>query len=922
MSMPLIPRRTRWFGFLTGVLALVASATAADASSATPAPVYQPVADPAAIVTVGRVRFTFLTARLVRLEWAADGRFEDHASLVFLNRRMSIPALETTRNGNDVVVKTGALTVSYSPEPGTDGRFTAENLKIVITVNGRPVEWRPGAAATGNLLGTTRTLDGARGSMTREPIEPGLISRDGWAVVDDSTRPLFDTTTFDGDANQPWPWVQARPPGERQDWYFFGYGHDYKAALHDFTRVAGPIPLPPRFAFGVWWSRYWAYSDQELDELVTGFHTHDVPLDVLVIDMDWHLTFGNRNEKDASGNRKGWTGYTWNRQLFPEPERFLHHLHDEGLKVSLNLHPASGIQPWEEHYPEMARAMGVDPATKQYIPFEITDRTFARNYFDVIHHPLERQGVDFWWLDWQQKPTTAIAGLSPTWWLNYVHFTDQERQGKRPLLFHRWGGLGNHRYQIGFSGDTISVWESLAFQPWFTATAANVGYAYWSHDIGGHMPGVVDPELYLRWIQFGVFSPILRTHTTKNPDAERRIWAYPEPYADLMRSAFELRRSLVPYLYTEARKTYESGVAFIRPLYYDWPEADDAYTAKNEYGFGDQVLVAPVTAPAAPTGLAGTSVWLPPGEWIEWPTGRHFEGPRRVTRLFSIDQVPVYVRPGAIVPMARPDSPSQTVAADPLLLTVFPLADGQGTSYRVYEDDGIGVKYQEGICRWIPVEAQQRGDELTVHVKVAEGALPPNAATRRYELRLPADWPPESVTVNGRSISLTTGDEPGWCYEGNAATTVIKTGPLATTADVTIHVRRSAGSIGRRAVINGLAGALTRLRGAYTALMLDHPHVTPPDALVEAYQTGRRLSYHPEEATRETANLWHQLGAVRESIAPWVSALAEPDETIASKTLHLKADLSPAAKAGEVARFRAAVRTAAAALDDISVADH
>ena len=173
--------------------------------------------------------------------------------------------------------------------------------------------------------------------------------------------------------------------------------------------------------------------------------------------------------------------------------------------------------------------MGIDPATQKYIPFDITDKKFAINYMNLLHHPLEAQGINFWWLDWQQEPTTKLPGVNPTWWLNYVHFTDQQREGKRPLLFHRWGGLGNHRYQIGFSGDTISIWDSLAFQPWFTGTAANVGYAYWSHDIGGHMPGAVDPEIYTRWIQFGALSPILRTHTTKNPDSERRIWAYPEP---------------------------------------------------------------------------------------------------------------------------------------------------------------------------------------------------------------------------------------------------------------------------------------------------------------------------------------------------------------------------------------------------------
>ena len=242
--------------------------------------------------------------------------------------------------------------------------------------------------------------------------------------------------------------------------------------------------------------------------------------------------------------------------------------------------------------------MGIDPATKKYIPFNPTDKKCATNYLNLVLHPLEKQGIDFWWLDWQQQSTTNLPGVKPTWWLNYVHFTDQQREGKRPLLFHRWGGLGNHRYQIGFSGDTISVWESLAFQPWFTATAANVGYAYWSHDIGGHMPGAVDPELYTRWIQFGVFSPILRTHTTKNPDSERRIWAYPEPYSAVLRTAFQLRYAMQPYLYTEARRTYDTGVAFFRPLYYDWPEEDAAYTSKNEYIFGDQMIVSPVTAPA------------------------------------------------------------------------------------------------------------------------------------------------------------------------------------------------------------------------------------------------------------------------------------------------------------------------------------
>jgi alpha-glucosidase len=160
--------------------------------------------------------------------------------------------------------------------------------------------------------------------------------------------------------------------------------------------------MPPRFAFGLWWSRYWAYTDQGLKDLVRQYETHDTPLDVLVIDMDWHETFELRwddGEEDQAGQWKGWTGYTWNETYFPDPEAFLDWTEEQNLKVPLNLHPASGIQPWETQYEEMARAMGIDPSTREYVPFNIVDKEFTRNYFDIVIDPLEEQGVDFWWLD-------------------------------------------------------------------------------------------------------------------------------------------------------------------------------------------------------------------------------------------------------------------------------------------------------------------------------------------------------------------------------------------------------------------------------------------------------------------------------------------------------------------------------------------
>ena len=804
---------------------------------------YDPEADRRAVIEAGKARFTVLTPQLIRMEWAADGVFEDRASLVFLNRHLAPPQFSRQNRDGALEIKTEKLTVRYRPDTG---KFSAENLSIGLSAGGKAIEWKPGMDAGANLLGTTRTLDGVRGSDAK--LEPGLISRDGWALVDDSARPLFDSSDFRYTPSDPWPWVASRRAGDRQDWYFFGYGHDYKLALRDYTAVAGAIPLPPRFAFGAWWSRYWAYTDQELEQLVRDFRSHGVPLDVLVIDMDWHDTRDlayTRGERDQSGERKGWTGYTWNGLLFPDPAAFLKWVHEQGLKVTMNLHPAGGVEPWEKPYPDMARAMGIDPATEKYVPFEITDRKFALNYLNILHHPLEQQGVNFWWLDWQQKPTTPIDGLNPTWWLNYVHFTDQAREGKRPLIFHRWGGLGNHRYEVGFSGDVISSWESLAFQPYFTATAANVGYAYWSHDIGGHIPGTVEPEMYARWIQFGAFSPILRTHTTRNPDAERRIWAYPEPYSSVMREAFLLRYRLQPYLYTEARRTNESGLAFLRPLYYDYPEAAAAYESKNEYQFGDNVIVAPVAGPTnKETGLASASVWLPPGEWIEWFTGRRFTGPRQIERKFSLPQIPVYVKAGTVLPMQSPVEYTGQKPLDPLLVTVFPLAEKQSTEYRLYEDSGEGLGYLEGQSARTTIRAERAGAGTTVIIAPAEGSYPGMVARRGYEVRLPGSWPPEAVKVNGAAAS--------WTFEGNTLTTVVRVPAQSTAKAVRIEVRVSPVAAGREALLDGFAGRIQRLGEAYGALnALTRQHVWSPDPLIDAWQTGDRLTYHPQTTPAE-----------------------------------------------------------------------
>lgn len=740
----------------------------------------EPQANPASIVTSGEARFTLLTGRLVRLEWAQEGRFEDRGSYAFPTRQGPEPAFRVERDGGWLVIHTDHLTLRYLTGSGA---FNAENLSIRFHLDGEERVWQPGMPNPGNLRGTRRTLDVC---VRDAALEEGLLSRDGWALFDDSHKVLFDPT--DG-------WVAPRPDYPLQDWYFAAYGRDYKAALAEYARFGGAQPLIPRFVLGAWWSRFWAYSAQDLKDLVNEFAAHDLPLDVLVVDMDWHTPHS-------------WTGYTWNREFFPDPDEFLSWVHSRGLRATFNLHPAEGVQPFEAIYPQFAAAMGqrVDPNAQGTaapanpealpgasvrteapagIPFQITNKRFVKNYFELLHHPMEAQGVDFWWLDWQQGESSEMKGLDPLPWLNHLHYHDLTRGGKRGMLYSRWGGLGNHRYPIGFSGDTVVGWPALQFQPYFTATAANVLYGWWSHDIGGHMGGATEPELYARWVQFGALSPCLRLHATKDPQCERRPWLYPPEVFEAAKAAFHWRYRLIPYLYSQAAAAMESGLAVCRPMYYDDPQAEAAYVARNQYYLGDQMIAAPVVSPAdLLTGLAAVDVWVPEGEWIDYQTKELLHGPDWRRLCADLQRMPMLVRAGGILPLAAdfptdpaepagPDWPdgapssltSDRQPKDRLVLAVFP---GAGGSTRLYEDDGVSLAYQAGEHEWTEIRTRMPSPERwEVQVAPVQGRCPVLPETRSYEIRLEGSRRPLDVQVDGQPVST-------WQYDPDSLRTTIQ----------------------------------------------------------------------------------------------------------------------------------------------------
>lgn len=666
-------------------------------------------ARPDAVVTAGPARFTVLTSRLIRMELAADvthPEFTDAATQLVVSRDLGpVPDFEVRRGPDSLEIITEHLHLSYQPSRGFSRSGLSVTLRTaVLRVHGATWHygdtWDPTETYPTNLGGTCRTLDEADG---RALLEPGLLATDGYAVLDDSASLLM---TCD-------EWVTPRPDASPvdgtttgKDLYLFGYGQDYHAALRAFFRLTGPTPLIPRTLLGNWWSRYHKYSEEEYLGLMDRFAAEGLPFSVAVIDMDWHWV----DIDPAIGN--GWTGYTWNTDLFPDPQRFLDALHARGMEVTLNLHPAAGIRRHEDAYEPMCRQLGLDPATGTEIPFDITDRAFTDAYLTHAHHTLEDQGVDFWWLDWQQGGVTGIPGLDPLWMLNHVHYLDSGRERtrtlpdgtvqtyrRRPVTFSRFADASSHRTPIGFSGDTVTTWDSLRFQPEFTATAANIGYYWWSNDIGGHMFGVKDSQMMARWTQLGCFSPINRLHSTDSVFNSKEPWRYSAEARATMNAFLRLRHRLVPSLYTWARRAHTQGVGLVRPVYHDHPTEQGAYRSRTEFLFGD-LLVVPMLSPTdAASALSAEQAWLPAGTWFDLATGRSYEAPdagAHLTLSRPLSQVPVLARAGQVLVTA--EDLTEPAGDNPVHLgaVVVPGAHGR---FVLEEDDASPEPGEDGVVR-------------------------------------------------------------------------------------------------------------------------------------------------------------------------------------------------------------------------------
>lgn len=694
----------------------------------------------------GKSRITLVTPTLVRIEYALDGEFIDLPTMFAYDRTTLLGEDEfsVTNLGEDrYLIETSALKIDFW---NNGYPFGESNFKVRYTRQGKERVFTNRGIYNENLGASIPTLDKLDGPV---PLGDGVLARSGWYIIDDEGNDVLENG-----------WIRPRDALKHlQDQYCFVYGDDYKAALRDLGAIGGRVPMTRRYIHGVWFSRYWDYTAGNLLDIVDEYDANDFPLDNIVVDMCWH-------ENDATTGIGGsgklfWTGYDWNGKYFPNPEEFLSQMHSRGINVALNDHPHDGVRPSESCYPEFMDAMGVPQDS--ILLFCPQDSVYMNNFFAFTHDAINRQGVDFWWLDWQQNhiyrnvPGCTTSTLK---WLNELYFRQSQKNGSRGCTFSRWAGWGDHRHPVQFSGDAHITWPMLEFEIKLSSYGCGDGCYYWIHDIGG-FKGTPDPELNVRWSQFGAMSAALRIHSTKKAELDRRPYIGSEKEVDALRKAYKLRAEIIPYVYSSVRQVHESMIPLNRPMFLDYPMEEEAYIHEQEYMFGDLLLCRPVTSKGlGPDKTASSTVWFPSGDiWYDWFTDEPVKGGQTLEISKPLDQFPLYQKGGWLLPMQEYSRRPTMESPQTIILKVYPSEGDCDNSYILYEDDGISMDYEKGCYARTTLRYIQKGGKARVEITEDGGTYAGKPASRKYIVRymkLDGTWgSAEAVSGNYRPSCAT-----------------------------------------------------------------------------------------------------------------------------------------------------------------------
>ncbi len=668
-------------------------------------------------------RISILSDTLIRLEYSESGSFNDYPTFFAQNRSFGQPKVEVVEDESILIIRNDNFVLEYKKNKNFVGSklMPEQNLKVTIT-NTEKI-WYFNHPEARNFKGTAFSLDNMNGSVD---LDKGLFSLDGFTSIDDERTPILDKS---GNI--------IAPNYMNIDTYLFVYNSNFGIGLRDYFNLTGLPLLPPRYTFGVWWNKNEEYSEEKVLDLVNSFKRYKIPFSVLLLGEYARNKYSSTN-----------TSFSFNKNIFPNPKALSSFLNKNGIHLGLNIKTDGIISTEEEHHDDFVKIYSAD--ADKNIPINVYNPNLMDGFLKGIINPLLNTGVDVLWIDDDNK-NNNLRNFASNYYLYKNFLSNVEKRG---LILSRNFGIAPHRYSILYSGNTFINWKTLRYLPFFNSTASNIGVSYWSHDIGGFKGGIEDGELYMRYVQLGVYSPILRLSSDAGKYYKREPWKWDAETFNITHEYLTLRHRLIPYLYSEAKKYSSFGSPMIQPLYYKYPETYDEPLYKNEYYFGSELFISPIVTPKdSIMSRVVHRLFLPNGVWYDFKTGKKFTGGRRYVTFYRDEDYPVFAKTGAIIPMAvlDPDNINDVSSPKTLEIHIFP---GRSNTYKLYEDDGYSSKYKDGLSYTTEINYYYKENDFSVSLEPKDGQREVVPENRNYIIRFRNTKYTKGVQVFSNEINV------------------------------------------------------------------------------------------------------------------------------------------------------------------------
>ena len=592
---------------------------------------------------------------------------------------------------------------------------------------------------------------------------PAVLSSDKYMIVFDNTASgWLDIGSTEEDV------LKFEAVGGRTA-YLIIAGDNYPALIENYTDVTGKQPLPPRWAFGNYASRFGYHTEDEARDVVRRFRRADIPLDAIILDIYW---FGP-DIKGHMGN------LDWDRDAWPTPEKMISDFADQGVNTVAITEPfiLSTSKRWQDAVDNGVLARNAIGQPRRFDFYfgntglvDVFDEN-ARRWFWQFYEMLFEQGTAATWGDLGEPevhPGDSLhwlsdAGLEATGdeihnayghvWAQMVYEKQVEKYpDMRPLILMRSGFAGTQRYaMVPWTGDVSRSWGGFKPQIELSLQMSMFGLAYNHSDLGGFAGGEeFDKELYIRWLQYGVFQPVYRPHAQEHIPAEPVF--HDRETRDIVREYIKLRYRLLPYVYTLAYENSTSGMPLMRPLFFEDENDLDLIDEKDAFLWGDAFLVAPVLE----AGVTAIDVDLPQGMWFDFWNDTLYPGSQSVSVPVTLETIPVLVRAGSFIPMIDDIDTTRDYSSENLTLHYFADASVAESQGRMYEDDGKSRRsLEDRQFEVLMFESQQNGGSLRLDLQ-RDGMPYPGRPESRELTIVVHNWTAKVNTVRyaGKPVNL------------------------------------------------------------------------------------------------------------------------------------------------------------------------